>query len=120
VPRSVFNVAIRTVVVDDRTRTAEYGVGGGITHDSSAEGEYAEVLTKARVLTERRPAFDLLESLGFDPASGYALLDRHLDRMEGSARYFGFAFDRGDAFEELERTADGLDAPAKVRLTVAR
>ena len=52
-PHSVFNVAIRTVVVDLRAGTAEYGVGGGITHDSSAEAEYEEALTKARVLAER-------------------------------------------------------------------
>jgi para-aminobenzoate synthetase / 4-amino-4-deoxychorismate lyase len=52
-PHAVFNVAIRTVVVDMASGTAEYGIGGGITHDSSAEAEYEEALTKARVLTER-------------------------------------------------------------------
>jgi para-aminobenzoate synthetase / 4-amino-4-deoxychorismate lyase len=52
-PRAVFNVAIRTVVVNLDAGTAEYGIGGGITHDSSAEAEYEEALTKARVLTER-------------------------------------------------------------------
>ncbi|MFL5736357.1 MAG: aminodeoxychorismate synthase component I [Actinomycetota bacterium] len=52
-PHAVFNVAIRTVVVDLAAGTAEYGIGGGITHDSSAEAEYEEALTKARVLTER-------------------------------------------------------------------
>jgi para-aminobenzoate synthetase/4-amino-4-deoxychorismate lyase len=52
-PHAVFNVAIRTVVVDLDAGTAEYGTGGGITHDSSAEAEYEEALTKARVLTER-------------------------------------------------------------------
>ena len=40
---------------------AEYGVGGGITHDSRADAEYGEVLAKARVLTVRRPAFELAE-----------------------------------------------------------
>jgi para-aminobenzoate synthetase/4-amino-4-deoxychorismate lyase len=52
-PHAVFNVAIRTVVVDLHAGIAEYGIGGGITHDSSAEAEYEEALTKARVLTER-------------------------------------------------------------------
>ncbi|MFL5767553.1 MAG: aminodeoxychorismate synthase component I [Actinomycetota bacterium] len=52
-PHAIFNVAIRTVVVDLAAGTAEYGIGGGITHDSSAEAEYEEALTKARVLTER-------------------------------------------------------------------
>jgi len=52
-PRATFNVAIRTVIVDLDARTAEYGIGGGITHDSSAEAEYEEALMKARVLTQR-------------------------------------------------------------------
>ena len=52
-PHAVFNVAIRTVVVNMDTGSAEYGIGGGITHDSSAEAEYEEALTKARVLTQR-------------------------------------------------------------------
>ena len=37
-PRANFNVAIRTVVLDGQTRTAEFGVGGGITFDSSRLG----------------------------------------------------------------------------------
>jgi para-aminobenzoate synthetase/4-amino-4-deoxychorismate lyase len=52
-PRAVFNVAIRTVFADLGRGTAEYGIGGGITHDSSAEAEYEEALTKARILTQR-------------------------------------------------------------------
>jgi para-aminobenzoate synthetase/4-amino-4-deoxychorismate lyase len=56
-PHAVFNVAIRTVVVDLDASTAEYGIGGGITHDSSAEAEYEEALTKARVLTQRSERF---------------------------------------------------------------
>jgi para-aminobenzoate synthetase/4-amino-4-deoxychorismate lyase len=41
------------VFADLRRGTAEYGIGGGITHDSSAEAEYEEALTKARILTQR-------------------------------------------------------------------
>ena len=52
-PHTVFNVAIRTVIVNVDTGAAEYGIGGGITHDSSAKAEYEEALTKARVLTRR-------------------------------------------------------------------
>jgi para-aminobenzoate synthetase/4-amino-4-deoxychorismate lyase len=52
-PHAVFNVAIRTVIVNVDTSAAEYGIGGGITHDSSAQAEYEEALTKARVLTQR-------------------------------------------------------------------
>ncbi len=46
-----FNVAIRTIVVDVNARQALYGTGGGVVWDSTAEGEYAESLLKAQVLT---------------------------------------------------------------------
>lgn len=47
---AIFNVPIRTVLVDKNQKKAYYGVGGGITWDSAAADEYAEILTKARVL----------------------------------------------------------------------
>lgn len=47
---AVFNVAIRTLLLDTRTNQATYGTGGGITWDSEAQSEYAEALAKADVL----------------------------------------------------------------------
>ncbi len=119
-PRANFNVAIRTVVVDAGTRSAEYGVGGGITHDSSPAGEYEEVLAKARVLTAARPAFELLETLRFDPGAGFRHLDEHLARMGSSARYFGFRWDRDGALTALEKSVADHGDDARVRLTLAR
>lgn len=60
---ATFNVPIRTVVIDEKTGKATYGVGGGITWDSTTEDEYHEVLAKASLLTVERPEFQLLESL---------------------------------------------------------
>jgi para-aminobenzoate synthetase/4-amino-4-deoxychorismate lyase len=48
--RARFSVAIRTAVVDTLTGHAVYGVGGGITWQSRAPAEHAEVLTKTAVL----------------------------------------------------------------------
>ncbi|MFC5847235.1 aminodeoxychorismate synthase component I [Deinococcus petrolearius] len=45
-----FNVPIRTVTLDMARGEAEYGVGSGVTWDSTPGGEYAEVLTKAAVV----------------------------------------------------------------------
>ena len=42
------SVAIRTMVIRDRTAT--FNVGGGIVIDSDPESEYAETLTKAKAL----------------------------------------------------------------------
>jgi para-aminobenzoate synthetase/4-amino-4-deoxychorismate lyase len=48
-----FNVAIRTLLVDAYAQQAVYGVGGGVIWDSTAEDEYEEIRTKAKVLTYR-------------------------------------------------------------------
>jgi para-aminobenzoate synthetase/4-amino-4-deoxychorismate lyase len=119
-PRASFNVAIRTVVLDAQTRTAEYGVGGGITHDSSASGEYEEIVAKARVLTDVRPAFELFESLAHVPAEGFRHLDEHMERLAGSAGYFGFRFEPEAAAAALKRAVAEVTGPSVVRLTLAR
>ena len=91
--RAAFNVAIRTVLVDQRRNRAEYGVGGGIVWDSDARGEYAECRTKAEVLHRRTPEFRLLETMLWTPEHGYVLLERHLARLGASAEYFDFPLD---------------------------
>jgi para-aminobenzoate synthetase/4-amino-4-deoxychorismate lyase len=119
-PSANFNVAIRTVVIDAGSGTAEYGVGGGVTHDSSPEGEYAEVLAKARVLTAIRPAFGLFETMLHTPGEGFHHLREHLQRLSNSARYFGFAFDRDEILASLDRAVDGTHQKVRLRLTLAR
>ena len=120
-PRANFNVAIRTVVLDGQTRLAEYGVGGGITYDSSAAREFDEAVAKARVLTARRPRFELFETLRHEPASGFRYLREHVARLEASAAYFGFVFVRPDVEAALEKAvADLGGAEGRVRLTLTR
>lgn len=119
-PRACFNVAIRTVVVDDDSRTAEYGVGGGITYDSTARGEYEEVVAKARVLSERRPEFGLLETLAHDPGTGFRHLEAHLERLRSSARYFGFTYDEGAVRDALDKAVVEFGGAARVRCVVGR
>jgi len=120
-PRANFNVAIRTVVLDGQTRLAEYGVGGGITYDSSASGEFDEAVAKARVLTARRPRFELFETLRHEPASGFRHLPEHVARLEASAAYFGFIFLRPDVEAALEKAVAELGgAEGRVRLELSR
>lgn len=119
-PSANFSVAIRTVMLDRDTGTAEYGVGGGITFDSSAEREYAEVLAKARVLWAARPAFELLETMRYEPGEGLLHLDDHLDRLGSSARFFGFRFELEAATSELKRAVGDADAELRVRLALGR
>ena len=117
---AVFNVPIRTIVVDQAQGQAQCGVGGGITWDSTAADEYAETLTKARFLNVQPPPFELLETLLLQNAQ-YVFLERHLQRMARSASHFGFAFDRRIVVEALSRhTAAHPGGIRRVRLLVSK
>jgi len=116
---AVFNVAIRTVVVDRQTGVAEYGVGGAITWDSTAEDEYKEALLKAALLAEEWPRFDLLETLRWEDGK-YALLDRHLQRLTISARYFDIPLAIEAVKAALKEHAQSFPSEARrVRLLVS-
>jgi para-aminobenzoate synthetase/4-amino-4-deoxychorismate lyase len=118
-PRARFNVAIRTVVADAGSGRALYGTGGGITWDSRAAAEYDETVAKARVLTARRPAFRLLETLAHVPDEGFRRLDEHLERLRASAAYFGIPLDVGAITAALDREAARFPGrAARVRLLV--
>lgn len=97
---ATFSVPIRTVMIDHKSGQATYGVGGGITWDSTAEGEYDEILAKASLLKQNIPHFQLLESLLLENGS-YFLLKEHLNRIKKSAQYFGFQFQIADAEKYL-------------------
>jgi len=115
--RALFLVAIRTLLIDREAGRAEYGVGGGIVWDSRAGAEYAESRLKARIVAGDRPAFSLLETLGWTPEGGYSLLDRHLERMGKSARHFRFPFDPARARRLLGKRARSFPpGPRLVRL----
>ena len=118
--KAVFNVAIRTGLIDRKTGTAEYGIGSGIVWPSVSFEEYNECLVKATVLSRPMPQFSLLESMLWTPAKGYFLLQRHLKRLADSALYFGFCVDIPAVRKRLELFTKTLAVrPFKVRLLVA-
>jgi para-aminobenzoate synthetase / 4-amino-4-deoxychorismate lyase len=119
--RAQFNVAIRTLLANRRTGCAEYGVGGGITWDSDPEAEWQECRAKARILSAPVSAFSLLETMRWTPKEGYFLLERHLERLQDSARYFEFSVDLAALRRELVQLAARLGrARQKVRLLVTK
>ena len=69
----------------------------------------------------RASAFDLFETLRYEGKNGFFLIDRHIDRIEASARYFGFVFDRSSVLSALEKAVSDLDkSPHRVRLVLSR
>ncbi|WP_082232482.1 aminodeoxychorismate synthase component I [Halobacillus massiliensis] len=114
---AVFNVPIRTVMLDGSK--AVFGTGGGITWDSTPYGEYEELQMKARLLSERRPDFQLLESMRLENGA-ISLLPYHIKRLKETAQYFNYTLDE----RELRKTIDQLsqdykNGAYKVRLLVS-
>jgi para-aminobenzoate synthetase/4-amino-4-deoxychorismate lyase len=118
-PRASFSVGIRTVVIDGETGDAEYGIGGGITFDSDPKAEHDEAALKARILSYGRSDFELLETMRWNPVSGWYWLDLHLDRLERSAEYFAVEIDRKALGDRLDAAVTG-GGESRVRLTVNR
>ncbi|HVJ26351.1 MAG TPA: aminodeoxychorismate synthase component I [Vicinamibacterales bacterium] len=125
-----FNVAIRSVLINRRHGTAEFGVGSGIVWDSVDRDEYEECLLKARVIgsvatqPQRSPSyavpdppgFRLLETINWTPGAGFGLLDRHIDRICASAACFGIPCDAAEMRTMLANAVGDLRGPSKVRL----
>jgi para-aminobenzoate synthetase/4-amino-4-deoxychorismate lyase len=87
----VFNVGIRTVLLDDGG-CATYGVGGGVTWQSTAAGEWEEALAKAAILHPPVPAPALIETLRLE--RGRALRwGAHRERLLASAALLGHPLD---------------------------
>lgn len=91
--KAVFNVAIRTLVLDRKTSKGEMGVGSGIVHESDIDDEYRECLLKSRFLTEAPADFELIETMRWQPGRGFLRQHLHLRRLQRSAQYFGFRYD---------------------------
>ena len=77
-------------------------------------------MAKARVLSERRPEFGLLETLAHDARTGFRHLEAHLDRLRASARYFGFTYDEGAVRDALDKAVVEVGGPARVRCVLHR
>jgi para-aminobenzoate synthetase / 4-amino-4-deoxychorismate lyase len=123
---------VRAAVGGRRERPAdraEFGVGSGIVWDSVEADEYEECGLKASILltrprfsyaTGRRASFRLLETIGWTPAGGFALLSRHLERLRQSAECFQFDCDIQAVQELLDNAVADLAAPSKVRVLVSQ
>jgi para-aminobenzoate synthetase/4-amino-4-deoxychorismate lyase len=114
--RAVFNVPIRTIWLDRVRQRAEYGAGGGITADADAAAEYDELLTKARVVSQAWPDFELLETMRAQDGVP-ARLEAHLARLAESAGYFGFRYCEGAIRDALSAVSPA--GPQRVRLLLA-
>ncbi|MBC3881819.1 aminodeoxychorismate synthase component I [Undibacterium sp. LX40W] len=114
------SVPIRTLELEASAKSGErkgrMGVGAGIVFDSVADEEYAECQLKAKFLTGLEPRFALFETMRAtreEVCQNWAL---HLERLHGSAQYFGFRFNPERIAKELQDFCSGLDPNTTYRL----
>ena len=120
---TAFNVAIRTLRLtpgENGQGRAVLGVGSAIVADSQWLPEWRECVVKGGFVREAAAGFDLIETMAFTPEDGIALLELHLERMTASAAALGFVFDRHAVRNAIQALCFEADAPAKVRLMIAR
>ncbi len=113
-----FSVAIRTALADDSDGTLAYGVGGGVTWSSSADGEWREALGKAAILNPAAPAAALLETLRVDDGEP-ARWAAHRHRLLASAAALGHRADARRLDAAVAAACAGVHRNAVLRLTLA-
>ena len=113
--RRIFNVAIRTIQLHQGK--AVYGVGGGITWDSTWESEYREVHQKAAVLYRKQARFKLI-STGKISQKNLLFEDQHLERLTKASRYFAFPFDPKKLRQKIEEECQVCDDNQDYRLRI--
>ncbi len=104
---AVFNVAIRTLLLEGKK--AEMGIGSGIVQDSDAVSEYEECKLKGEFLVNHRPEFQLIETMLWSKKTGFFLLQEHLKRLKESAIYFNFHYDGKQIKNVLSETRKRLN-----------
>ncbi|HTM16188.1 MAG TPA: aminodeoxychorismate synthase component I [Terracidiphilus sp.] len=111
---TIFNVAIRTLVLENGT--ASGGIGSGIVIDSRSGDEYRECQLKAEFLTRSTEEFSLIETMLWNGSFPY--LELHLDRLADSASYFNVQWDRDAIRDKLLIQGSRLSGnqPRKFRL----
>jgi para-aminobenzoate synthetase/4-amino-4-deoxychorismate lyase len=114
---AIFNVAIRTIAIEDGAATMS--LGSGIVADSVGDAEWEECHAKGAFVTAGQHRFDLIETMAFDPDEGLMRLEAHLARMKASADALGFVFDRHAARNELQAATFRLRSPHRIRLLLS-
>jgi para-aminobenzoate synthetase/4-amino-4-deoxychorismate lyase len=115
---AAFNVAIRTLVIEEGRDGARIGLGSAVVADSTIDGEWRECLAKGAFLTMNQPRFDLFETMRFEPDEGIVRLEEHIARLGASAKVFGFAFDRHEIRNEMHAATFRLMASSRVKLVL--
>ena len=114
--RRIFNVAIRTIQL--HKGQAIYGVGGGITWDSTWESEYDEIHQKSAVLYRKQARFKLITT-GKISQKHLIFKEEHIDRLRKASRYFAYPFDTENLRQRIDAECQDCDIDQDYRLRIS-
>ena len=114
--RRIFNVAIRTIQLHQGR--AIYGVGGGITWDSTWESEYREIHQKSAVLYRKQARFKLITT-GKISHKNLLFENQHIERLRKASRYFAYPFDPEILRQKIEAECQACDVNQDYRLRIS-
>ncbi len=116
---AIFNVPIRTIVLNKENRSGEIGIGSGVTWYSDPQKEYDETVLKSNFFTNPKPYFELLETMKYEAGKVF-LLDEHLERLKSSADFWLFMFDEKKIRKFINKFIKEFnpDEKYKLRLTL--
>lgn len=114
--RRIFNVAIRTIQL--HKGQAIYGVGGGITWDSTWESEYNEVHQKAAVLYRKQVPFQLITT-GKISQKHLLFKEEHIDRLRNAGRYFAYPFNPENLLQRIDAECQACHVEKDYRLRIS-
>ena len=114
--RRIFNVAIRTIQL--HKGQAIYGVGGGITWDSTWESEYREVHQKAAVLYRKQVPFQLITT-GKISQKHLLFKEEHIDRLRNAGRYFAYPFNPENLLQRIDAECQACHVEKDYRLRIS-
>ena len=113
---AVFNVAIRTLLLDEVSKKGEMGIGSGVVYDSDQKNEYQECRLKSKFLTDKPEEFELIETMLWQPGKGIELLKLHMERLKESSAYFNFSFNEKYVKETLDEHCRGFSKNKNYRV----
>lgn len=100
-------------------RQGTLGVGAGIVYDSNATDEFQECQWKAAFLTGLPAQFSLFETIYITREQGCRHLEKHLQRLQQSAQFFGFPYPAQAIPQALQAYQADLPPQTAYRLRLA-